>query len=917
MKVKRESSRSNNPATKGNSNSIVNNRRKGLGYKILAASVALTLVHAPIVSSIPGSYGIKLQAATAATVVAPPTIKLVEEVPVTAGAKLQKYVWSSTRSNVAVSTDAHVLVIDLNNPNVKLDVMTGVNGQFTKRQTVKGMAKDTSAVAGVNGDYYVVAAEGAPMGGQITNGELMSSPSYLSGMYAFALTKDKKPIIDTFTFNGSITAANGETFPLAGVNKTYYQTEPDKVHSHINSIYMYTSAWGSASRANDSYTTPTEVLVVNDVVQQISPKAPLDMIAPDNGYILRSTQKAADYVMANIKVGDKITANYQIAPTDSSKTYDTANFKMMIGGHTILVDQGKTTAFSRDVSSLGGYRSRTGIGYSKDNRYVYIITVDKKDSSMGMSLKEFQSFMVSIGVWKGLNFDGGGSTQMVSRPLGDTSAVVVGQLENGTARQVVNGLGVYTLAPAGALAGMIIQGQQALFLNETSSFALKAYDEYYNPITDGVQDVKWTAVDGTGKGTFDADLFTATKAGTATITAKSGAIKQQREIEIIGKQQINSMAFDSSEFILSAGESYELPVIVVTVNGVKRTIPSQLLSWEFIGFEGTVTGNLVHVNSIGKNGVARIIARFDDFSTMLTQSVGTDQLFADFDSLSYALQQQSTPDGVTGTVQITAGLVVGEPTNNVLSFDYNFETAAGAGTKAIYAAFGATGVAVEGKPARMQVDVMGDGSLNWLRAEFIDAANKTHMVDIANPIDWFGWESKNVDLVKYDMTYPIKLKRLYVVNPELGQDEREPLGVVATDNIVFQYAGELEPLPNVQVQMAIDRATLTVNGQQMKLDQAPTLVNGTTMIPVRFFVDAMGGQLAWDAKKQRVTVIRDNHLVEMWINDAEVIVDGQRVTSLEPPKIMKGRTMLPLRLISEALGWKVGWDQSTKSITLE
>jgi exopolysaccharide biosynthesis protein len=878
-----------------------------LGSKVMAASLALSLLTAPLLSSIPHSY--------AATAAKAPTIKLVEEVPVTAGAKLQRYVWSSARSNVAVSTNANVLVIDLNNPNVNIDVMSGVDGQFTKRQTVKGMAQDTAAVAGVNGDYYGVTAEGAPIGPQITNGEFMSSPSYLSGMYAFALTKDKKPLIDSFTFTGTITAANGQPYALAGVNKTYYFTEPNGTHSHTNSLYIYTDAWGSTSRANDGYTTPTEVLVVNDIVTQISDKVALNMIAPADGYILRATGKAAEYVMQNMKVGDKLTASYQLVPSDATKTYDTANFRMMIGGHTILVNEGKATAYSRNVSSLGGYRSRTGVGYSKDGRFVYIITADKKDDSKGMSLSEFQGFMVSIGVWKGLNLDGGGSTQMVSRPLGDTDAVVVNKLENGTARQVVNGLGVYTLAPAGKLAGLFIQGEKTLFLHEKSTFALKAYDEYYNPITTGVQNAQWTAVNGTGSGTFESGVFTATGAGTATIAATADGIKQKSEIDIIGRRQINSMAFDSSDFVLSEGESYELPVIVATVKGVKRTIPSELLSWEFNGFEGTVTGNVVHVTKLGSTGIARIIARYDGFSTMLTQSAGVDKLFADFDATTYELQKQVTPDSVIGNVQLTPGLVVGEPNNNALTFEFNFTE--GTGTKAIYASFGGTGIAVEGKPARMKIDVMGDATLNWLRAEIVDANNKTHMVDIANPIDWFGWKNINVDLKKYKMAYPIKLNRIYVVNPELGQDEREPNGYLAVDNITFQYEGELPVLPNAQVQMAIDRSSLTVNGNKQKLDQAPVLVKGTTMIPVRFFVDAMGGEVQWDAKNQRATIIRDHHLIEMWNKDEEVIVDGKRITSLEAPRLMKGRTMLPLRLIAEALGWKVGWDQTTKSITLE
>jgi hypothetical protein len=589
---------------------------------------------------------------------------------------------------------------------------------------------------------------------------------------------------------------------------------------------------------------------------------------------------------------------------------------MMIGGHTILVNDGKVTPFSRNVSSLGGNRSRTGIGYSQDGRYVYMITVDNKGNSKGMSLTEFQGFMVSIGVWKGLNLDGGGSTQMVARPLGDTAAVVVNEMENGTARQVVNGLGVYTLAPAGQLKGMLIQGQTTMFINEKSTFSLKAWDEYYNPITNGVQNVKWTTVNGTGAGAFTEDAFTASQAGTATISAMANGIKQETVIDIIGRDQINSMVFDSSNFILSAGDSYELPVIVATVKGVQRTIPSELLSWEFNGFEGTVQGNVVHVTSIGSTGIARIIARYDGFSTMLTQSAGVDKLFTDFDTKAYEPQLQVTPELVLGNVKIASGLVVGEPDNKALIFEYSFE--AGTGTKAVYATFGGSeGIALEGKPARMKIDVMGDATLNWLRAEFVDANNKSHMVDIANPIDWFGWKSLNVDLENYKMAYPIKLKRIYVVNPELGQDEREPIGFLAVDNIKLQYEGKLTELENAKVKMAINRATATVNGVQQKLEQAPTLVNGTTMIPVRFFVDAMGGEIQWDATSQRVTIMRDHHLIEMWIKDSEVIIDGKRYTSDEAPRLMKGRTMLPLRLISEALGWTVGWDAATKSITLE
>src|SRR5690606_11431199 len=117
---------------------------------------------------------------------------------------LRKYVWSGTRNKQAVQANANVIVVDLHNPHVQLDVMTGKNGKFTTRQTVRSMAGETGAVAGVNGDFYNVSGEGVPIGAVVSEGEILSSPSYLDGMYAFALTKDNQPIIDTFSFSGSI-----------------------------------------------------------------------------------------------------------------------------------------------------------------------------------------------------------------------------------------------------------------------------------------------------------------------------------------------------------------------------------------------------------------------------------------------------------------------------------------------------------------------------------------------------------------------------------------------------------------------------------------------------------------------------------------------------------------------------------------
>ena len=874
----------------------------GFGRKLAVSTLVATLLLSPFMP-----LQVAVDKAYAQTVQGP-TVSLVSEDIITAGAALRKYVWTSVRGANQVKTEANVVVVDLQQPYVKLDVMTGVADKFTTKQTVRGMARETGAVAGINGDFYDTKGPGVAMGPTMSEGTLLASPNLsLTGMYAFALTKDRKPIIDTFTFEGKVIATSTmDAHPLAGINK--------QISSHGNAMYVFTSAWGSTTRVNDTKLVPIEVLVQNNVVVQISDGVTrLETTVPADGYILSAAGTSAKFIQDKVRVGDTLALDYWLKPTDPSKTYDTTSFETLIGGHTILVDNGAAAAFSRDVSSLGGYRSRTALGYSQDGRYVYLVTVDNSGDSKGMSLSELQKFMVNIGVWKGLNLDGGGSTQLVSRPLAETDTVVVSKLENGVARQVVNGLGVYTTAPLGKLQGLFINSELAMFINEKKSLSLKGFDEYYNPYPIDPTTVEWTVTQ-PETASMTGHEITALQPGTVEVKAVGpGGIAHTKKIDIVGRKDLQSMQFEMSDFVLTPGDTYELPVVVVTVKGVKRTIPAELLSWEFIGFTGEVSGNKITVTEAKNGEVARIIARYDGFSTMLTKTIGTERVYADFDKVSPQIGATVTPAEVVGTI---AQQPYGNSKTNTLTMSYDFTL--GTGTKAVYAAFGdGSGIPIEGSPSKMSMNVYGDGSLNWLRAEFVDANNQAHLVDIANPITFTGWKAITIDLDAQQMAYPITLKRLYIANPENGQDERAAVGTIAIDDLVFQYKSVLLDNPKPKVEMAIGRKSLTVDGQKQTLDVAPYIVNDTTLIPVRFFVDAMGGKTVWHAKERKVTIIRDSHLIEMWLDDPILIIDGKQVQALAAPSLKDNRTMLPLRVISEALGWQVGYNAKTQSITLE
>ncbi|WP_262684299.1 stalk domain-containing protein [Paenibacillus baimaensis] len=838
-----------------------------------------------------------------------PTVTEVSQEILTSGAIMKKYVWKSIRNKKEVTVNGNVVEVDLTNPLVKLDVMSGTNNQFTKKQSVLGMTTETGAVAGINGDFYNTQAEGVPMGPEIANGQLMATPPYLPGFYTFALSKNNEPIVDLFTFQGSVTAKDGSKFTLGGINKTYYWFEPGGEHSHIDAMFMYTNAWGQADRSNDGTTVPTEVLVENGVIKQIAENTIINVIAPKDGYVLRSSGLAADFVKQHMKVGDPLTVDYSVLPQDASKTYDTKNFKMMIGGHTIMVDEGKPAEFSREVDSLCCNRSRTAIGYSKDQKTAYLITVDNAGDSKGLSMTELQQFMIKVGVWKGMNLDGGGSTQLATRPLGETTPVLTNKTETGIQRKVVNGVGVYSTAPKGAVKGLVIQAPSFLFVNEQAALGFKGYDEYYNPLVD-TDKIPATWSISNDVGTFKDNIFTPSKPGTAQINASSGTGKQSIAIEVVGRDQIASLKINTPNMVLSQGGSYKLPVIAKTKSGKTREVPAESIQWEVLGMKAEVKNGILNVIDLAGTNQAQLIARYDGFSTMLTIAVGKDKVWYDLEKNAVMTMSRSKPEGVTSSVYIK------EDTSKNHYLELNYDFTQGKGTKWAFADFDA-GIQVDGQPQFMKLKVNGDESLNALKTEIRDSAGSVFYVELAPILNWKGWQVVTEDLSSYNFKYPITVRSVYVVNEEIGQDERAAKGKIELDDITFTYKGDIVTPSNNQVNLTINKTTVAVNKKNMTLEQAPVIVSGNTLIPIRFVADALGGTVKWDEKERKVTVIRGDKLIDLWIDNPELIINGQRVTAEVAPKIMNNVTVVPLRILSENMGWKVTWDEKTQQITLQ
>ncbi|MCL2287426.1 MAG: TraB/GumN family protein [Firmicutes bacterium] len=102
---------------------------------------------------------------------------------------------------------------------------------------------------------------------------------------------------------------------------------------------------------------------------------------------------------------------------------------------------------------------------------------------------------------------------------------------------------------------------------------------------------------------------------------------------------------------------------------------------------------------------------------------------------------------------------------------------------------------------------------------------------------------------------------------------------------------------------------VTVDGQPITFpDQGPILVEGRTLVPVRFVFEAMGFVVQWEAETETAVITRDSDRIRITIGSSSFTTNGVRHDLDVPAKNISGRILVPLRLPLESLGYRLNWD---------
>lgn len=121
-------------------------------------------------------------------------------------------------------------------------------------------------------------------------------------------------------------------------------------------------------------------------------------------------------------------------------------------------------------------------------------------------------------------------------------------------------------------------------------------------------------------------------------------------------------------------------------------------------------------------------------------------------------------------------------------------------------------------------------------------------------------------------------------------------------------------LPNSVI--AAQPIDVTLNGEHLQFDVPPILENGRVLVPFRAIFEALDTTVNWDGTTKTVTATKGSDTVKLTVGKNVAYKNGSGVELDVPAKVVKGRTLVPVRFVSEALGAEVEWDTQNRMVRI-
>ncbi len=362
----------------------------------------------------------------------------------------------------SVPWDIFVLEFDMANNAFKLKTglandqvawIDGGTGVSIQKETLAAMiARRTAAgenvIGGINADFFNM-TNGMQFNITATDGQIASTGITSLPHSAVYTDETGEPFINLIKLTHSLTIPGSGTRYFNGVNEVRYADNLILFNHFIGQPTSFANIWGLELLLEPQ----EEVSYINGTQNYKVIKKAVNVTRTSDKQVIASGHGTAYTYLSNADVGDIVQIKSTFTGLGTSKITE------MVGGWGHIVTAGANTAASSiavegSMSHENDRHPRSAMGYNQDKSKLYLIAIDGRTTlSAGMNLSEMANFMIDeLGIWEGLNFDGGGSTtlmagsQTINNPSGTVQRAVANTLL--VVKEVTTHIPEWTTQPA-------------------------------------------------------------------------------------------------------------------------------------------------------------------------------------------------------------------------------------------------------------------------------------------------------------------------------------------------------------------------------------------------------------------------------------------------------------------------------------
>lgn len=402
----------------------------------------------------------------------------------------------------------NVVTIDLNNPNLKMELLFNQNGISKRGKLTDLVNQENGIIAAVNADFFSMSENSFSIGAMAKNGKQLSNPHYKDNLFAtFLFNADNTAYIRYVNSSVSVTNnMNGTVTKIAAINKPGNTSREAIIYTRE---YRTQTLGSSGTRPNLA-----EVIVKDDVVSDVRVNKEKTDIPSDGYAIIADMQTSGQDLSKRFSVGDEVKL-------DTSVSLNYPDAVTAVGGGSMLFKDGIKTAVTKKT---GGKAQRTAIAVTNDNK-VLLVTVDGRGmkGAIGMDETDMQNFFSFRNVKDAMMFDGGGSTEMVADK----------KIENivSSERHVINGIGVKNITGSGNVSTIEITPlKKVLVAGQKIPLQVKCFDSGHNLVLGERAVVSSSGV----SGKYDGKNYVFSSGGTGKLVATAQNKTAEYDVEVIG-----------------------------------------------------------------------------------------------------------------------------------------------------------------------------------------------------------------------------------------------------------------------------------------------------------------------------------------------------------------------------------------------